>query len=255
MKDIFSSNDDHSKANRNKSNFLNWFVLAILSLVDVITTFGETMLIPAIPDLIFEFNLSYSQSSWILTSYLIMGAVSTPVVAKLSDIFGSKKLLVVVLSIYSFGLLLGGISNSFIVLIVSRVIQGIGISIFPIAFNIIKDYFPHEKLAFAQGVIAAMFSGGAVLGLVSGGFIVETYGWKMTFISILPLSLLTILLIIKFITKPHSIDIQNYVKKIDIKGLIFLIITITFFLLFLTYLELIKTNLSLSIALIFISIL
>ena len=63
-----------------------WIILGILGSVGLVTTYGETMIIPAIPDLIHEFDISYSLSSWILTSYLIAGAVMTPIAGKLSDI-------------------------------------------------------------------------------------------------------------------------------------------------------------------------
>src|SRR5207247_4854907 len=58
----------------------------------LITMYGETMLLPAIRDIIRDFNISYTTSSWILTAYLISGAVSTPIVGKLSDIYGRKKM-------------------------------------------------------------------------------------------------------------------------------------------------------------------
>ena len=52
--------------------------------------YGETMLIPAIPYLIDDFEISYNTSSWILTAYLVAGAVMTPIIGKLSDIYGKK---------------------------------------------------------------------------------------------------------------------------------------------------------------------
>ena len=68
-----------------------WTMLAILGSTILITMYGETMLLPAIGDIIEEFDISYSTSSWILTAYLISGAVMTPIAGKLSDIYGRKK--------------------------------------------------------------------------------------------------------------------------------------------------------------------
>ena len=68
-----------------------WIALTILSTLALITMYGETMLIPALPSLINDFDISYNTSSWILTSYLIAGAVMTPIIGKLSDIYGKKK--------------------------------------------------------------------------------------------------------------------------------------------------------------------
>ena len=68
-----------------------WIALAILSSLALITMYGETMLIPAIPYLINDFEISYNTSSWILTAYLVAGAVMTPIIGKLSDIYGKKR--------------------------------------------------------------------------------------------------------------------------------------------------------------------
>ena len=65
--------------------------LQFLAPVALITMYGETMLIPAIPYLINDFEISYNTSSWILTAYLVAGAVMTPIIGKLSDIYGKKR--------------------------------------------------------------------------------------------------------------------------------------------------------------------
>jgi len=104
------------------------------------------MLLPAIPDIITEFNISYNTAPWILTAYLIAGAVMTPIAGKLSDIYGRKKMVLIIMIIYIIGISLGGLSSNITILIISRVIQGIGISMFPIAFGIVRDQFPPKKL-------------------------------------------------------------------------------------------------------------
>ena len=80
-----------------------WKVVVILSSVATMVMYAETMLVPAIPDLIKDFDLSYSTSSWILTTYLITGAVMTPIAGKLSDIYGKKKILLIVMMFYTAG--------------------------------------------------------------------------------------------------------------------------------------------------------
>ena len=70
----------------------------------------------------------------------------TPIAGKLSDIYGKKKILLIIFSIYILGLLLGTIATNFLSFVTARVIQGIGISMFPIAFSILRDKFPPEKL-------------------------------------------------------------------------------------------------------------
>jgi MFS family permease len=231
-----------------------WIILGILGSVGLVTTYGETMIIPAIPDLIHEFDISYSLSSWILTSYLIAGAVMTPIAGKLSDIYGRKKVLLILMVIYTIGLSFGGLSSNFTILILARIIQGIGISMFSIAFSMILDEFPKRRLATAQGIIAAVFSGGAVIGLAVGGTIIEAFDWRATFLSVVPLSIMIIIIISKLIhdeksilveatTLPNTDGISKSYSAIDLKGALALTSTITSFLLAITFLESIKQSL------------
>ena len=161
-----------------------WISLVILGSALLIAMYGETMLLPAIPDIIEEFDISYNTSSWILSAYLIAGAVATPLGGKLSDIYGRKKMVIIILIIYIIGITLGGLSTNISFLIVARVIQGIGISMFPIAFGIIRDQFPIDKLAIGVGVFSSMFAAGSVVGLALGANIIENFGWRTTFFSI-----------------------------------------------------------------------
>ncbi|HYX57083.1 MAG TPA: MFS transporter [Nitrososphaeraceae archaeon] len=241
-----------------------WKVLAILSCIATMVMYAETMLIPAIPDLIKEFHVSYSMSSWILTAYLISGAVMTPIAGKLSDIYGRKKILLIIMVIYAVGVSTAGFASNIYFMIFARIIQGIGMSMFPIAFGMIRDQFPREKISIGQGVITSMFASGAVIGLSVGGFIIQDFGWRATFFTIIPIAIVLLLIIRHFIhvnqdeqkeyqqRKPDQLlriankDSQKNMDKsnndkpanqIDIKGAILLAVAITFFLLVLTFIE------------------
>ena len=213
-----------------------WIALTILSSLALITMYGETMLIPALPFLINDFDISYNTSSWILTSYLIAGAVMTPIIGKLSDIYGKKKILLIVIIIYSLGTLLGGLSNNIFMLIMSRIVQGIGLAMFPVAFAIIRDKFPQEKLSIGQGIFTAVFSAGAVIGLGLGATIVEYFSWHMTFLSIVPLMITLLIVVYKRIHIADEKLVTKNQARIDIKGTIILVIVVSTFLIGLTYL-------------------
>jgi MFS family permease len=184
--------------------------LAILGSALLIAMYGETMLLPAIPDIIEEFDISYNTSSWILSAYLIAGAVATPLGGKLSDIYGRKKMVMIILIIYIIGIILGGISSNITFLIVARVIQGIGISMFPIAFGIIRDQFPIDKLAIGVGVFSSMFAAGSVVGLALGANIIENFGWRTTFFSIV-----FVAIGLWFIIRRYIDDRQESVNMVD----------------------------------------
>ena len=278
----------NDKNNSSRISISAWRTLAILGSSILITMYGETMLLPAIPDIIREFNISYNTSSWILTAYLIAGAVMTPIAGKLSDIYGRKKMVLIIMVIYIIGISLGGFSSNIAFLVISRVIQGIGIAMFPIAFGIVRDQFPPDKLAIDIGTFSAMFAAGSVVGLALGGTIIQNFGWRATFFSIMPLSIILWFIIKKFIydiqyqypakqfsaleksgkssdtiatykqkqqqppataANVHANKIRNNSdikvattnsninRSIDIKGAIALAITITSFLIILSYLE------------------
>jgi MFS family permease len=259
-----SSTNIHFSSNSAKIPAYAWKMLAILSCIATMVMYAETMLIPAIPDLIKDFHVSYSMSSWILTAYLIAGAVMTPIAGKLSDIYGRKKILLIIMVIYAIGVSMAGFASDIYFMIFARAIQGIGMSMFPIAFGMIRDQFPREKISIGQGVITSMFASGAVIGLTVGAIIVQDYGWQNTFFTIIPIAIALLLIIWRFIHVIDSRDEDQSQKQsrilegdnisktsnrddnatlskasnqIDIKGAIALAIAVASFLLVLTLLE------------------
>jgi MFS family permease len=231
-----------------------WITLAVLGCTLLVTFYGETMLLPAIRDIISDFHISYSTSSWILTAYLISGAVATPIAGKLSDIYGRKKMVLVIFVIYIIGISVGGLSSNINILVIARVIQGIGISMFPIAFGIIRDQLPKDKLAIGVGIFSSMFAAGSVVGLAIGGTVVKNFGWHATFLSIIPAAIVLWVVINRVIVDSgaklgSSNDLANTdtskstkvvrktttAKCIDIKGGVALAATIASFLLAITF--------------------
>ncbi|HET7148201.1 MAG TPA: MFS transporter, partial [Candidatus Nitrosopolaris sp.] len=183
----------------------------------------------------------------------------------LSDIYGRKKMVVIILIIYIIGISAGGLSTNISFLLIARVIQGIGISMFPIAFGIIRDQLPKEKLAIGVGVFSSMFAAGSVVGLAVGGSIINNFGWHATFLSIIPVAISLWIIINRFIhgdnrmsalvekdgnliqadantesSKLHvnlgEVVAQSHgMRSLDVKGAITLAVTIASFLLTLTY--------------------
>ncbi|MBV9669034.1 MAG: MFS transporter, partial [Nitrososphaeraceae archaeon] len=181
-----------------------WKVLAILSLIATMATYAETMLIPAIPDLIRDFHISYSTSSWLLTMYLLAGAVMTPIAGKLSDIHGRKKVLLIIMIIYAIGVSIAASSSTFYIMLIARAFQGVGMGMFPIAYTMIRSQFPRTKISIGQGIITSMYASGSVIGLVVGGTIIQYYGWHATFLTVIPVSIALLITIWKFVNvKDH----------------------------------------------------
>jgi MFS family permease len=227
-----------------------WFTLAILSSTLLTVFFSETMLLPAIPEIIQDFNIPYGTAAWIFSAYLIVAAVMTPVAGRLSDLYGKKKVLLTLLIIYIAGLTAGGFADNISFLLATRIIQGVGLSAVPAAFSLLRDTFPPAKLALAVGVFGSAYSAGSVVGLLAGASIIQNFGWHATFLAIVPFSALVTLMIAKFVKDNSELD-QSITAKapeitsnknrlsfsIDIKGVLALSATITSFLFALTLIQ------------------
>ena len=228
-----------------------WITLGILSSTLLVVFFSETMLLPAIPEIMQEFSIPYGTAAWIFSAYLIVAAVMTPIAGKMSDIYGKKKVLLILLTIYVAGITAGGFSDNISFLLASRIIQGVGLAAVPAAFSLLRDTFPPAKLATAVGVFGSAYSAGSVVGLLAGATIIQNLGWHFTFFTIVPFAAAVTILIAKFVkenkgtvTVPEFISTQKSNVKskrtssvIDLKGALALSITIIAFLLALTLVE------------------
>ena len=227
-----------------------WITLGILSSTLLVVFFSETMLLPAIPEIMKDFRITYGTAAWIFSSYLIVAAVMTPIAGKMSDLYGKKKILLVLLTLYVAGITAGGFAHNITFLLVSRIIQGVGLAAVPAAFSLLRDTFPPAKLAIAVGVFGSAYSAGSVVGLLAGATIIQMFGWHSTFLSIVPFAAAVTIMIAKFVqeNKAQMADQGNTQQStgkkrqhtsasIDIKGAMALSITVISFLIALTLVQ------------------
>ena len=156
--------------------------LAALTFAGIAFALQQTMIIPALPILQREFDTSAAWAAWLLTGFLLSASVATPLLGKLGDQYGKERMLVISLSIF----LAGSIGAIFAwhigVLIGFRILQGCGAAVFPLAFSIIKDEFPPEKVGIGIGMVSAVFGIGGGLGLALSGVLIDHLGWRWLFI-------------------------------------------------------------------------
>jgi EmrB/QacA subfamily drug resistance transporter len=148
-------------------------VFLSLLLAGMAFALSQTVVSPALPEIQRQYGANAASAAWILTGYLLAASVATPIVGKLGDLFGRGKVLTVVLLIFAVGSAVCALAPSLPVLVVGRVIQGVGGGIFPLAFGIIRETFPPERVATAIGGISATFGIGGGVGLVIAGLIVS----------------------------------------------------------------------------------
>src|SRR5438045_7406997 len=143
----------------------------------------QSMVPPALLTIQHDLNTTTAGAAWILSAYLISASVITPIAGRLGDMFGKKRVLVLMLVVLAAGTALAGLASSIGLLIVARVIQGAGGAIFPLSFAIIRDEFPADRVPHGIAMISAILGIGGGLGIVLAGPIVQhlDYHWLFWF--------------------------------------------------------------------------
>ena len=155
--------------------------LAVLSLGALAYSVLSGAVIPALPTLQHALHTSETGVTWILTAYLLAASVGTSVLGRLGDMYGKERVLVWTLVILAAGTLLSAVASSLALVVVGRALQGAAGGIFPLAFGIVRDEFPRERVAGSIGFLSAILGIGGGAGIVGGGVIVEHLTWHWLF--------------------------------------------------------------------------
>lgn len=142
----------------------------------------QTFLIPALPELERELGTSTTWVTWTVTAYLLSGAVSTPIVGRLGDQYGKKRLMMIALGVFLVGSVGAIVAPDVGTLIGFRVVQGVGGAAFPLSFAIIRDEFPPERIAVAMGTVSSVLGVGGGVGIALSGVIVDHLSWRWLFV-------------------------------------------------------------------------
>ena len=155
--------------------------LAVLSLAGVAYAVLSSAVVPALPTIQHNLHASETGITWLLTGYLLSASVGTAILGRLGDMYGKQHVLVWTLVVLAGGTLLAALAHSLPLLIAARVVQGVAGGIFPLAFGIVRDEFPRERVAGSIGLLSAILGIGAGVGIVAGGVIVEHLSWQWLF--------------------------------------------------------------------------
>jgi len=156
--------------------------LGILALAGLAYALQQTMILPALPSLQHDFHTSTAWVTWLLTSFLLVSAVATPVLGKLGDQYGKERFLLLSLLVFFVGCVAAIFAWNIWSLIAFRAIQGFGGAVFPLSFAIVFDEFPPDKVGSGVGMVSAILGVGGGLGLVLSGALVDYASWRWLFI-------------------------------------------------------------------------
>jgi MFS family permease len=201
--------------------------IVVLAVMALMVTYVETMVLPAFKAFIQFFdNAPATTVVWIVSAYLLIGTVATPIFGKLGDKYGKKRMLLFVMGLYAVAVSIAGFTpdignalgvsraNQIYLLIGARAFQGLGMGMFPLAFAMLPEVFPAARVGQAQGIVSGMFAAGAALGLVGGGYVAFEYGWQLTYHTVTPIAV--VLVILAYFQLHESTHLSP--KPIDVPG-------------------------------------
>ena len=193
-------------------------VIVVLAVMALMVTYVETMVLPAFRAFITFFDHPPTTTVvWIVSAYLLVGTVATPIFGKLGDKYGKKRMLILVMTLYAIAVSVAGFtpsigdafgvstSNQIYLLIGVRAFQGLGMGMFPLAFAMMPEVFPAQRVGQAQGIVSGMFAGGASLGIAGGGYMAYQFGWQLTFHTIAPVAIVIVVLAYFFLRESPNV--------------------------------------------------
>jgi MFS family permease len=165
-------------------------VMLLLAGIVMVVLYVEGMLTPSLPTIQSDFHVDTAQVTLIISAYAISGVALSPVVGKLGDIFGKRKVLMGTMLAYAAAVSVTGFSPNFTFMVAARTIQGVGLTILPLGMALVREEFPRELVPRAQGLLSAMFGIGFAISLPIGSWVSQNYGWRDTYHSAIPVVLL-----------------------------------------------------------------
>jgi EmrB/QacA subfamily drug resistance transporter len=216
----------------NTNTSRKWYVMAAVSMGKLLATIDSSIVNVALPTLVREFKTDFPTIQWVVLGYLLTLAVLLLSIGRLADMIGKKKIYTTGFAIFTISSALCGLSWSVYALILFRILQAVGATmVMALGMAIIVETFPPRERGMAIGIGGTMVSIGIVIGPTLGGLILDLLSWNWIFYVNVPVGILGILMVLRFVPDITPVGRQRF----DYKGAITLFISLLAFLLALTF--------------------
>ncbi len=179
-------------------------VLATLGYCGAMVSITQTVALPLLPILPTELGTSASNVSWVAISAVLSGAIANPVMGRLGDMYGKRRMILITQFILLLGCLLAATTHALIVLVVGRALQGFAIAVLPLAMGVAKDLLPPDKSGKGVAMVSATLGIGGGIGLPAAGLIAGWIDWQAVFWFSAALAVLGIALVLIFVPDDRS---------------------------------------------------
>jgi EmrB/QacA subfamily drug resistance transporter len=156
-------------------------IVAVLAFAGMGASFMQTILIPIQAELPALLNADRDDTAWVITVTLLVSAVCTPISGKLGDMYGKRRVALVLLALLVAGSVIAALSPSVVPLIIGRGLQGTGMGVIPLGISILRDTVPPKRLGSAIALVSATLGVGGALGLPLSAYVTENFDWHALF--------------------------------------------------------------------------
>ncbi|MEU5462023.1 MFS transporter [Streptomyces althioticus] len=174
-------------------------VVPVLALSGIVVSLMQTLVIPIVGRLPQYLNASASDAAWAVTATLLAAAVATPVMGRLGDMYGKRRMLLLSMAMLVVGSVVAGLSDSLTPMIVGRALQGLSSGVIPLGISILRDELPAERLGSATAMISASLGVGGALGLPLAALIADNFDWHALFWTSAALGVVALLLVVALV--------------------------------------------------------
>jgi MFS family permease len=169
-------------------------VVPVLAFAGIVVAVMQTLLVPVIKDLPLLLDTSPSNATWVLTSTLLSGAVATPIMGRLGDLYGKRRMLVLSLAVMVVGALVSAVASALLPMIVGRTLQGFAMGAIPLGIGLMRDMLPRERLGSAMALMSSSIGVGGGLALPAAALVAQQSDWHALFYGAAGLGVLAIAL-------------------------------------------------------------